>query len=136
MKLLLSSLLILLFTLGCSHKAETHKHSHTSKLQKKISIKFKSIDTLSFTLNEKYKNPSLKVFLVDHLKSKKLLLSTSAPSMNTRLNLPEDIDSYNYIVAIVEASDATGKIISSTTNYKVGEQEDINAAKERLKNRD
>ncbi|MGH1468480.1 MAG: hypothetical protein ACRBBP_06335 [Bdellovibrionales bacterium] len=132
----ISVLLTLLFLNACSSKKQAVHHSHTMKLQKELSVHFVGPDKVSFLISSsKHKDMTLKVFAVMADKEKTLLVSKDIDhSAEATFSLPDDIETYTYIVALIEGSDLNGNKISSVETYKVGEQEQINRAKKAISN--
>lgn len=113
-----------------------HKsYSHTFKLRKKIFAKFKSEKTISVDFKSEYKNISLQIFLKK--KNNRKLLKTLLVKEPSDINftIDEDLKNFDYIVALVKGIDMLGSPISAVDTYKIGEQDEINRIKERLKNR-
>ncbi len=130
--------LLLLFFSACTathNKQKTHR-THTLKLQKNISVAFRGLDYVEFKVKPEFKNISIDVVAVNEKKEKKSILQKNIQfSGSLKIPLPDDIDDYKYLVAIIRAADQNGNEISAVETYKIGEQDQINAAKNKLKNR-
>lgn len=129
--------LLLLFFNACTIMDNTPEqtHTHTSKLQKRLSIGFEKIDILAFDFKAGHSDVSIKVLAVNKSsKQKETLLSKEINSSGTiAIPLPDNINAFEYFVAIIEATDTNGNRISSVETYKIGEQDQINTARDQLK---
>ena len=111
-----------------------HSHNHTMKLQRPLSVSFKSKN--SVLINSGLDSAvSLKIFLKKE-KNKTLIKEVADLGSGVMtFSLPDDLTDYDYIVAVVESEGKYGNVNSAVDTYKIGEQDLINAAKRSLKNR-
>jgi len=136
LKNLCSFISCLLIFGGCSQQTPSHTQAmHTNKLKRPVSVSFLSQTVVEVKSGPEAKNLSLKIYLKKD-KSKKLIeVFDALKEHKVELSLPNDLSEYAYIVAVVEGTDHQGHQLSEVDTYKIGEQEMINKAKNKLINK-
>ena len=131
----LTLLFIFIGFTGCTKKLKsTFTPNHTTKLIRPLSVSFLSSHKIQI-IQKKPAQISLKVFLKSETEKKLLNMASDLKSGVHQLELPEDLSSFSYIVAVVQSTDSNGNPMSAVDTYKIGEQQMINSAKENLKYR-
>jgi len=135
LKFLTLSMALSIFLVSCTKRSSQVKTiSHTQKLLRPLTVSF--LSQSSVTVKQAGgKTLSLKVYLKSDANKELLATFHDITEDVVSFELPDNIEDYTYIIAVLEHEDGVGQKVSAVDTYRVGEQDQINKAKEVLKNR-
>ena len=123
------------FAIGCTQKEVNFKHSsshHHHKLRKPVYIDFKTQNQVAFEFKDTYTNMQVKIFLKDS-EGKKLVHTFDIQDEDSiSFDLPENLTGVSFIAAVIQGLDDNNNPVSAVDVYKVGEQEEIDRAKNKI----
>ena len=128
-------IIIFLFLGACIQKKESHshEHSHTQKLMRPLSIAFLSKDEVVVKMNATGFE-SLDLLIYHQVGERKTVIYQENIALEDgaiRFNLSDELDELGGILAaVVKGYDKNNQPVSASASYILGEQEEINSAKQ------